>query len=105
MDLNKDNVVTPAEWQMMREMFDRAENAVLAIRSGGKSDLTKTHLAWKSTRSLPYVSSPLYFLGRLYTVNQGGDSLVLRASPKFEAVLKRPVNANQTALTIASEMN
>jgi len=28
-----------------------------------------------------------------------------RASPKFEAVLKRPVNANQTALTIASEMN
>lgn len=28
-----------------------------------------------------------------------------RASPKFEAVLKRPVNSNQTALTIACEMN
>jgi outer membrane protein assembly factor BamB len=72
MDLNKDNVVTPAEWQMMREMFDRAENAVLAIRLGGKNDLTKTHLAWKSMRSLPYVSSPLYYRGRLYTVKSGG---------------------------------
>jgi len=72
MDLNKDDIVTPAEWQNMREMFAKAGNAVLAIRPGGKGDITRTHVAWKSTRSLPYVSSPLYYDGRLYTVKNGG---------------------------------
>jgi outer membrane protein assembly factor BamB len=72
MDLNKDDIVTPAEWQNMREMFAKAGNAVLAIRPGGKGDITRTHVAWKSTRSLPYVSSPLYHEGRLYTVKNGG---------------------------------
>ncbi len=72
MDLNKDGKVTPAEWQNMREMFASAENAVIALRTGGKGDITRTHLAWKSLRSLPYVSSPLHYRGRLYTVKNGG---------------------------------
>ncbi len=72
MDLNKDDIVTPSEWQNMREMFAKAGNAVLAIHPGGKGDITRTHVAWKSTRSLPYVSSPLYYDRRLYTVKNGG---------------------------------
>ena len=72
MDVNKDGFVTPAEWQMMAEMFAKAGNAVLAIRPGGKGDITSTHLAWKSTRSLPYVCSPVHYQGRLYTVKNGG---------------------------------
>ena len=72
MDLNKDGIVTPEEWELMRDMFAKAGNAVLAIRSGGAGDITVSHLAWKSTRSLPYVSSPLYYKGRLYTVKNGG---------------------------------
>jgi len=71
-DLNKDGRVTAKEWQLMAEMFVKAGNAVLAIRPGGKGDLTATHLAWKSTRSLPYVCSPVYYQGRLYTVKNGG---------------------------------
>jgi outer membrane protein assembly factor BamB len=72
MDLNKDGIVTSAEWETMRELFAKAGNALLAIRPGGKGDLTTTHVAWKSTRSLPYVSSPLYYKGRVYTVKNGG---------------------------------
>lgn len=72
MDLDKDGIVTPAEWANMADMFDKAGNAVLAIHAGGSGDITKTHLAWKSTRSLPYVSSPLYYKGRLFTVKNGG---------------------------------
>ncbi len=72
MDLDKDGIVTPQEWQLMAEMFDKAGNAVLAIHAGGSGDITKTHVAWKSTRSLPYVSSPLYYKGRLFTVKSGG---------------------------------
>ncbi len=72
MDINRDGFVSPAEWQMMREMFDKAENAVIAIKPGGHGDITKSHLVWKSTRSLPYVSSPLFFRGRVFTVKNGG---------------------------------
>ena len=71
-DLNKDGLATPAEWQNMAEMFERAENAVIALRPGGTNDITKSHVAWKTTRSLPYVSSPLHYRGRLYTVKNGG---------------------------------
>jgi outer membrane protein assembly factor BamB len=71
-DLNKDGLATSAEWQNMAEMFERAENAVIAIRPGGSNDITRTHLAWKTTRSLPYVSSPLCYRDRLYTVKNGG---------------------------------
>ncbi len=79
MDLNKDGMVTSAEWQMMAEMFAKAGNAVLAIQPGGQGDITTTHLAWKSTRSLPYVCSPVYYQGRLYTVKNGGLASCYRA--------------------------
>jgi outer membrane protein assembly factor BamB len=72
MDLNKDGLVTSNEWKLMAEMFVKAGNAVLAIRPGGKGDITSSHLAWKATRSLPYVCSPVYYQGRLYTVKNGG---------------------------------
>jgi len=72
LDLDKDGYATAAEWQVMADMFARAGNAVLAIRPGGHGDITETHVAWKSTRSLPYVCSPVYYQGRLYTVKNGG---------------------------------
>jgi outer membrane protein assembly factor BamB len=72
MDLNKDGSVTRVEWENMRSMFEKAGNALLAIRPGGHAEISSTHLAWKSTRSLPYVSSPLLYQGRLYTVKSGG---------------------------------
>jgi outer membrane protein assembly factor BamB len=72
MDLDKDKIVTAAEWNGMAGMFAKAGNAVLAIHPGGSGEISKTHLAWKSTRSLPYVSSPLHYKGRLFTVKNGG---------------------------------
>ena len=72
MDLNKDGLVTPVEWQMLREMFAKTGNALLAIRPGGRGDITASHVAWKVTRSLPYVASPLYHQGRVYTIKNGG---------------------------------
>ena len=72
MDLNKDGLVTPVEWEEMAAMFAKAENSLLAVRAGGAGDITKSHVAWKTTRSLPYVASPLFYKGRLYTVRSGG---------------------------------
>jgi len=72
MDLNKDGLITREEWEGMRSMFARAGNALLALRPGGSGDINTSHLAWKSTRSLPYVASPLAMDGRVFTIKNGG---------------------------------
>ncbi len=51
-----------------------ANNAsrVMAIRPGGKNEVNQTHVAWIQTKGVPGVPSPLYYNGRLYTVQNGG---------------------------------
>ena len=39
---------------------------------GGHGDITQSHVAWKFARGLPYVSSPLYYDGRIYLIKTGG---------------------------------
>lgn len=41
----------------------------LAIRPGGKGDVTRTHLAWSSPRGSPFVPSPILYGEHLYMVN------------------------------------
>jgi hypothetical protein len=71
-DLDKDGFVTPDEWRISEEIFAKAENALFAVRPGGRGDITATHLAWKQARGLPYVPSPLCYDGRVYVIKNGG---------------------------------
>ena len=41
----------------------------LAIRPGGRGDVTNTHVAWSTPRGSPFVPSPLVYGDYLYTVN------------------------------------
>ena len=41
----------------------------LAIKPGGKGDVTNTHLAWQSPKGSPFVPSPLLYGDILYLVN------------------------------------
>lgn len=41
----------------------------LAIRPGGRGDVTRTHLAWTSPRGSPFVPSPILYGEHLYMVN------------------------------------
>jgi outer membrane protein assembly factor BamB len=45
---------------------------MVAVKLGGKGDVSKTHLAWEEKKSLPYVPSMLFSQGHLYTVNDKG---------------------------------
>lgn len=58
--------------QIVKPNTPQPENAVLAIRSCGRGEVKQTHLAWKSTRSLPNSSSPIIYKDRLFTVKAGG---------------------------------
>jgi outer membrane protein assembly factor BamB len=71
-DANKDGQITREEYETLAAIFEKSQNALHAIRPGGTGDVTQTHVAWKQTRGLPYVPSPIYYEHRLYLVKNGG---------------------------------
>jgi outer membrane protein assembly factor BamB len=72
LDVNKDKAISEAEWKNMEQIFAQAQNCLLAVRPGGRGDITATHVVWRQTRGLPYVPCPLYYRGRVYLVKDGG---------------------------------
>lgn len=51
-----------------------ANNAarVMAVRPGSTGELSHANIAWSERKGVPGVPSPLYYKGRLYTVQNGG---------------------------------
>ena len=52
---------------------------IMAIRPGGKGDITDTHLAWLVKTGGPHVPSPVYHKDRLYVLNDTGILTCLKA--------------------------
>ena len=46
--------------------------SLFAIREGASGDCTRTHVAWKASRSVPLLSSPIVVGDHLYMVNDRG---------------------------------
>lgn len=68
--LNKD------EWQagvkQLSEVAEKSELAAVAVRLGGKGNISDTHVAWKQTTAVPEVPSLLYHDGRVYLHSEKG---------------------------------
>jgi outer membrane protein assembly factor BamB len=71
-DTDKDKRLTRAEWDAFMAILSKGENCLIAVRPGGKGDSTASHVAWKQTRGLPYVPSPLFYRGKVYMIKDGG---------------------------------
>lgn len=54
-------------------------NITMAIRPGGRGNITNTHVAWRYERAAPYISSPVVVGDYLYTVRNGGVMTCLNA--------------------------
>lgn len=52
---------------------------ILAIRPGGKGDVTATHLFWKNINGGPHVPSAVYYKKRLYIINDTGTLSCINA--------------------------
>jgi outer membrane protein assembly factor BamB len=72
MDANHDGKLTQGDFDILKSQMARGENVLIALKPGGKGALETTQVAWKQTRGLPYVPSPLYYDGRIYIVKDGG---------------------------------
>lgn len=78
-DRDKDGHITKTEFEGMRRIFESAHNLIVAIRPGGKGDVTESHVLWTQKKYLPYVPSPLYYHGHLFLVRNGGLLACLHA--------------------------
>ena len=83
-DLDANNEVSAGEWDYYRAAM-ASENGMLAIRLGGRGDMTATNVRWKYHKSVPQLPSPLVYGGVLYMVNDGG--IVTTLNPETGAEL------------------
>lgn len=45
---------------------------VLCVRTGGKGDVTESHVQWRETKGVPEMPSPVVWNGRAYFIRSGG---------------------------------
>ncbi len=56
------------------------ESAIRAIRTGGRGDVTGTHILWESANDVPKVPSMLYISPFLFLITESGVAKCLRAA-------------------------
>jgi outer membrane protein assembly factor BamB len=73
-DADKNGELNAAEWAGLLDVVARntADHGLLAIRSGGRGDVTATHVVWRESRAVAEVPSPLAYENHVYYVRNGG---------------------------------
>ena len=68
---NNDGIFTSNEYDAA---FDPKTpgGGLVQVKLGGKGDITDTHVGWKHTKGLPYVTAALLYHNVLYVIRDGG---------------------------------
>ena len=85
-DRDENDLLSERDWEHYRARRV-SENSTMAIRLGGRGDVSSTHRTWRYQKSLPDVASPLLYRDVLYLVKNGG--IVTALSPATGEVLKQ----------------
>ena len=85
-DLDRNGSLDAREWNVFRAML-ASENGLLAIRLGGKGDMTEGAVRWRYQRPVPQVPSTLLYRGVLFMVNDSG--ILISLDPATGTVLKQ----------------
>jgi outer membrane protein assembly factor BamB len=85
-DLDRDGSVDEREWNFYRAR-KASQNNIVAIRAGGKGDVTDTHVLWRFRKSIPNIPSPLLYRDVLFLIKEGG--IFTSLDPKTGAVFKQ----------------
>ena len=57
-----------------------AKGETLALRAGGRGDVSDTHIVWRTSRGAPFVPSPLVLDGLYYLVDDQGIATCFEAA-------------------------
>ena len=98
-DIDKNGAVEERDWNYFLNK-NKTTNSVMAIRLGGRGDVTLTHVKWVERKSLPNVPSPVVYDGVVYLVKDGGVMSALDA--ESGKVLKRGRLSNAMGRYFAS---
>src|SRR6266516_543801 len=71
-DRDQDGVITEKEWEEAVTFLNQADYGIFALKAPGDGELTTNHIAWKHRKGVASVSSPLFYRGRVYVVQDGG---------------------------------
>jgi len=77
LDTNQDGAISEAEWNKVvtetKKIKPTDMDSLIAIGSGGKGDVSRTHVMWTAYEGIGQVPSPLFYRGRIYLVKHGGN--------------------------------
>jgi outer membrane protein assembly factor BamB len=85
-DTDRDDKLNEKDWGVFRAMM-ASENGLLAIKLGGRGDMTDTAIRWRYQKPVPQVPSTLLYKGVLYMVNDGG--VLISFDPATGNVIKQ----------------
>jgi outer membrane protein assembly factor BamB len=75
-DTDGDGFIESEEWDALIKFTQVGKNIAMAIKPGGKGDITESHVVWTQNKNLPYVPSPVIVNGKLLIVKDGGIATV-----------------------------
>jgi len=75
-DLDRDGFLNEREWTFFRTRR-AARNGLLAVKLGGRGDVTGSNVLWRFEKSLPDVPTPLIYNGVVFLVRNGGIATTL----------------------------
>ena len=76
--VKKGDKLNRAKWEEIRSNLvgfrtgPMNRTVALAVRTGGKEDVTQSQVLWKETKGVPEVPSPLVWKERVYLIRSGG---------------------------------
>lgn len=77
LDTDQDGAISEAEWSRVvtdtKNIKPRDMDTLIAIASGGKDDISRTHVKWTGYEGVGQVPSPLFYRGRIYLLKHGGN--------------------------------
>lgn len=71
-DRDANGSLNETEYESIREIFRISKSQALAVKPGGKGDISESHVLWSNTRNIPRNGSPLFYKGHLYFAKDGG---------------------------------
>ena len=89
MDASHDGTITRDEYDAIVKFMAEGRNSAFAMRPGGTGDVTESHVIWKQTKGLPYVSSAILYRGQYVMVKDGGIVTAYDAKSGDEVYQKR----------------
>src|SRR2546426_1952322 len=94
-DMNKDGKITRDEWDAILKFMSEGKNSVFALKPAGSGDVTTSHVLWKKTKGMPYITSALPYCGQCVMVKDGGIVTAYDAKTGQEVYQERAAAAGK----------